>query len=320
MRNASQNRCILFHIAILSISFLLWAEIIPSAERKKLPQGRIDNFIKCAHACNLECVKECIEVVGHDPNSRHSRYGTTPLMAAVQCGSIEHGLDLVKYLIEHGADVNAEDSSGDNVVHWACYKPDAEVFKILLAAGLNMSLKDRSNNFPIFTLVMHEIHDNEFILDTLLNSGNDINATDSEGITPLIAAASAQITYNIKILLEKGADPRHVSHKYRKTALINACYYGPDSASLLLAQADSPLDVRDTKGRTALMYAVMKSRMETIEVLLAKGADTSLRCKEGKTALDYLPSWEKDAVKEKITGMFSAARGKRSTHEKEGCK
>jgi len=295
-------------LLILCAYSLVWSEnSSPPVSTNKLPQSRIDNFVKCARWCKIECVKECIEVVGHDPNSHNSQYGTTPLMAAVQCGPAEKRQELVKYLIEHGADVNAEDKSGDNVVHWACYNPDAEIFKLLLTAGMDLHRKDRSGNLPLFTLAMHEIQNNEFILDTLLKSGIDINVTDAEGITPLIAAANAHMPYNIKILLEKGADPKHVSHKNHKTALINACYYGPDSASLLLAQAGSPLDVQDTKGRTALMYAVMKSRYKTMEVLLAKGADTSLKCKDGKTALDYLPSWLKDEEKEKVKELFAKA-------------
>lgn len=227
-------------------------------------------------------------------------------MAAVGCGPAETRLELVKYLIEHGADVNAEDKDGDNVVHKACYSPDYRVFQYLLNSGMNAKARNSIGSTALHVLALHEIQGNEVILDTLLSIGIDINDTGGAGSTPLMVATNSQLTYNVKAFLDRGADPRLIG-EFGRTALMDACYYGPDSASLLLSQADSPLDVQDNKGRTALMYAMMKTRFKTMEVLLAKGADTSLKCNEGKTALDYLPTWLKDDEKEKVKKMFAEA-------------
>jgi len=53
-----------------------------------------------------------------------------------------------------------------------------------------------------------------------------------------------------------------------------------------LLASGAQLDAVDNNGRTALMQAAFKGRLQVVEQLVASGADTSIRDKEGNTAED----------------------------------
>ena len=68
-----------------------------------------------------------------DVNAREQRYGDTALMWAAVAGHV----DVVRLLIEAGADVRAVDDEGVTALHLARAKGHAEVAAALLAAGAN---------------------------------------------------------------------------------------------------------------------------------------------------------------------------------------
>jgi len=86
----------------------------------------------------------------------------------------------------------------------------------------------------------------------LLESGADVNTRDTNGDTPLIAAAFMGFNETIKLLLEKGAE-------------VNA---------------------KNNLGSTALMEAATMNKPEAVEILLKSGADTKATNIAGLTALD----------------------------------
>jgi TPR repeat protein len=92
---------------------------------------------------------------------------------------------MVEFLIEHGADVKAEDTSGATALH--SVKGDTEVTRLLLSKGANPNAQDFNGDTPL--------HPSGFgasgyktvaVIGTLIASGADINARDFEGETPII--------------------------------------------------------------------------------------------------------------------------------------
>jgi ankyrin repeat protein len=50
---------------------------------------------------------------------------------------------------------------------------------------------------------------------------------------------------------------------------------------------DADVNIKDKKGRTALMKAVLNAHTETIKVLLENGADVNIKSDEGFSAFEH---------------------------------
>src|SRR5438067_6590822 len=81
---------------------------------------------------------------------------TTPLMVAAGVGwaegmmreySEQQTLDLVKLLIDRGADVNAANDHGITALHGAAYKGANKTVQLLVDHGANLEAKDKGEDF-----------------------------------------------------------------------------------------------------------------------------------------------------------------------------
>ena len=105
--------------------------------------------------------------------------GQTALMDAV----IHDQLESVAALIRFGADVDIQNNAGCSALHFALTNQGANqnpIIKHLLNAGCNLNGQDRNGFSPIMAAVLE---DKPTILELLIQSGADINATDNTGAT-----------------------------------------------------------------------------------------------------------------------------------------
>jgi ankyrin repeat protein len=141
---------------------------------------------------------------GSDPEIRSSR-GQTALYVA----SSRRCTDIVRQLISHGADPNAECKTFDecdNDVKWtalhaASYHGRPEIAKVLLEHGANPNAPDHSGETALH--VASEIT----VIYLLLEYGANVDVRDKEGWTPLHRAASRLKLQVMVVLLDRGADP-----------------------------------------------------------------------------------------------------------------
>ena len=87
----------------------------------------------------FELIKLLVES-GADVNVKSLDDDVTPLMVVSRCGTP----DILRLLLEHGAtDINAQNTSGVTALMEAVrFNPSEEVIKILLDIGADVSLKD----------------------------------------------------------------------------------------------------------------------------------------------------------------------------------
>jgi uncharacterized protein len=139
----------------------------------------------------------------------------------------------------------------------------------------------------------------------LLDRGADTNAADRTGKTAIVYAAARGFTSIVQLLLGKGID---VNARYANdlTVLMWASGHAndvPEKDGLntveLLVSKGARLDDADDRGRTALMTAAELGRDAVVELLVAKGASTTLKDRAGKSAIDLAAS---ENVRKKLVG------------------
>ena len=121
----------------------------------------------------------------------------------------------------------------------------------------------------------------------------DINASDAEGWTPLMYAATHHRPEMVRAILKAGGNP-NARGRNNETALMIAVSAGR-SADLIRALISGGADVnaQDRQGRTVLMYflnrfATSSGDPEVAAMLRDSGARPDLRDFSGMTAWDYL--------------------------------
>ncbi|KAL5283184.1 ANKRD17 family protein [Megaselia abdita] len=160
----------------------------------------------------------------------------TPLMEAASAGH----LDIVKLLIAHNADVNAQCATGNTPLMFSCASGHVEVVKELLKHGANV--EDQNEN----------------------------------GHTPLMEAASAGHVEVAKVLLEHGAGINTHSNEFKESALTLACYKGHLYMVRFLLQAGADQEHKTDEMHTALMEASMDGHVEVARLLLDSGAQVNM--------------------------------------------
>jgi ankyrin repeat protein len=100
-------------------------------------------------------------------------------------------------------------------------------------------------------------------------------------------AAKANDSALVNKLLKQGAELEWRNPNYVGcTALFIACLKGSYEAAEALCAHGAELDTREYCQQTPLMEAAYQGRTKICEMLLALGADPSLKDEDGKTALD----------------------------------
>jgi ankyrin repeat protein len=132
----------------------------------------------------------------------------------------------------------------------------------------------------------------EPIVELLIEQGADPKATDTTQKSAIVYAAGRGFPDIVELLLDHGVD---VNERYGNdlTVLMWAAGYSDEAGTkdmekviTILLDRGARLDDQDNRGRTPLMIAAELNHTVAIDLLLARGADKTLRDKEGKSAAD----------------------------------
>ncbi len=200
----------------------------------------------------------------------------------------------IELFFQAGIDPNAKNKAGETALTHAAANSDADTVEQLLKRA-DPNLRDNQGNTPLFVALKKK---NFNIFDLLLKSGADPNSTGVEGNTQNQSVLYVAVLINrpdiVRQLLDKGADPQLADSGGAMPVSEQIIYSSPDldTVDLLLSKMTN-VNQPEKDGSTLLIFAAKNTKMsaakrqQIIEKLLAKGADKSLKDKNGKTALDY---------------------------------
>ena len=106
-------------------------------------------------------------------------------------------------------------------------------------------------------------------------------------------AAKENVLALVLELLRQGAELEWRGPKKGYTPLAEACYHGSYGAAEALCAHGAELNARSNFQRTPLIFAAIGGHPKVCAMLLALGADPSLKSWDGDTALDWARQYNK---------------------------
>ncbi|MGB8951355.1 MAG: ankyrin repeat domain-containing protein [Candidatus Aminicenantales bacterium] len=217
---------------------------------------------------DLERVKA---LVAKDPEcvSAKTERGTTPLHYAC----MSKNLGVVEFLIEKGADVNAQNDSLYVPLHYAAAYNMPEAINLLIKQEAKIEARSREEETPLHMAAASGAVE---AAENLIQRGADLRAREARKRTPLVLAARESGSVEMaKLLIAHGSDINSVDES-NDSALELASWRGfKDFVNLLL---DKGAKISDSeRQRKSLLNHSVKRRLER---LLQALTDAGLDLKE----------------------------------------
>jgi ankyrin repeat protein/beta-lactamase regulating signal transducer with metallopeptidase domain len=223
----------------------------------------------------------------------------------------EGNLLKVKQYISKGFDINATNRQGTTALHEAGPWGQTDIAKYLIESGANIHQKDTDGQTPLFAAASYS-HQAEPTAKLLLDHGAAVNLSDNRGMSPLHYASTASMC---KMLIEKGADI-HARDKRGWTSLHYDANWGRLSAVDYLIENGANIDAQDNEGRTPLILASTNANSKVVEHLLKRKAGFSALDQQGRTPLHWAVIKDSDQIKELLNGQQANGGQSRSAVEK----
>ena len=222
---------------------------------------------------NMDLIKLLVEA-GADVNA-----GSWPPLCMAVDWTWEN-TETAEYLIDHGANMNYPEGWGalQEAVH------NIDMLKLMLAKGANIN----SGPWPALNAALVRRRPRD-VVELLIEQGADVNAIDIQGYCPLgwvtwvFGDSGVDI---LKTLINKGADV-NLRFSNGGTVLEIASWVGSIEASKLFLEAGADISVKNDSGQTALHVAADYGNNSIVALLLEKGADINAKDKYGRTPLHF---------------------------------
>ncbi|KAF5562866.1 salicylate hydroxylase [Fusarium napiforme] len=212
--------------------------------------------------------------------------GATPLQRAID----EQHADVVKVLLEHGADIHKRAEGSLSVLSLAAARGQEHVVRMLLKAGadINGCASDQAGP-PLYYAAMANCHD---ILRLLLDSGADVNNRGPGGQTALILAVGRDDgEYDEESTQTESEDERMLPEPTRfdddgDDGIDETLDDDLKTVVILLERGADP-EIFSDNHWNALQLASHQGRTPIVEALLKHGANVNAEDIDGYVALHF---------------------------------
>jgi len=218
---------------------------------------------------------------GADPNAK-SKQGRTPLLIAA---ASQGNLPVVRLLMAKGAELSKADANpATTPLTAAAGADDAAMFHYLLDHGASFA-----GHAGALSLITAAGLGNIDILNTMLAKGVPVNAVSPPPSEP-VKKGVVQVGNFTALILAVG----------------NA---GPETVKILLDNK-AEINAQEARGMTPLMMAIATDHANpaVVQMLLEHGADRTLKCKSGETAMEWARKYNDPAILKLMGGEAAPVR------------
>jgi len=196
--------------------------------------------------------------------------------------------EIVNYLAESGADLDATNLTGETAIFWAIERNHSSTVELLVDKGANIDIAD---NKGMTALLKACKIGSVKLVSILVEKGNPNvnkitkNTECSDGTCPLFEASAAGHVELVQYLLDQGAKV-DVQNTQGKTALYRAVSKNQQKVVQLLIDSGANMDREDSMGRTAAHWSSFFGHLDVLKLLIENGANIDQPDKSNLTVED----------------------------------
>jgi ankyrin repeat protein len=161
-------------------------------------------------------------------------YRDTPLRESCRAGDLD--IQVVLWLLNHGADVNAHGHAGQAPIHGAVDSGHTQGFRMLIEHNADIHIRDDDGESPLHRAAKYGDHDRVDMMQVLLDHGANPNTLDNSNSTPFHHLSRwRREVEGVPLLLKHGASI-HAENDEGKTPLQLALEDGHDDVAACLKE------------------------------------------------------------------------------------
>jgi len=234
-------------------------------------------LLKACRQGNLRLAADAL-TRGANPNAKAPEDSKTPWLTALMFAAESDNADLVRLLIEHGADVNALAPSGATALIFACMAGAWDNIPCLIDHGASLTNSEGSLSYAARAGRLD-------IVVLLLKKGVPADRRSKVLGDALWNAVSGGYFDLARLLIQNGAT---VERSWNAGTFLEENSAAKLDKIRFLLENGADVNARGSDGDTPLMDAAIRNDAASAALLLEKGADPQLKNKWGRTAMDMV--------------------------------